>query len=301
MRLPILDGNELLDDIVGYLGVLNREYRVSVHGVEQVLGPYFQRLLPYNTHTHPACLYAKACGLRLCNRCQRVAVAYARQRGECFGACYFGMAEYVFPIPLNRERTQCGIVSVSGYPAQAQTALARANHAAKRLPIDRDKLLSLLPAQSTAIPPLEELRPRIRPLADMLAFLAQSVPQGDFRDLPGGRARDVFYQRVVAYLEDHYRTNLSLETLAKTNHCSASYLSHMFKAKSGLSLRAYINALRIRDAAVYLENTDMPVSEIAYALGYGDSNYFSTVFQREKGCPPSAYRKRRGEQPPDQA
>ena len=70
MRLPILDGNELLDDIVGYLGVLNREYRVSVHGVEQVLGPYFQRLLPYNTHTHPACLYAKACGPRLCNRCQ---------------------------------------------------------------------------------------------------------------------------------------------------------------------------------------------------------------------------------------
>ena len=57
MRLPILDGNELLDDIVGYLDVLNREYRVSVHGVEQVLGPYFQRLLPYNTHTHPACLY----------------------------------------------------------------------------------------------------------------------------------------------------------------------------------------------------------------------------------------------------
>ena len=119
---------------------------------------------PYNTHTHPACLYAKACGLRLCNRCQRVAVAHARQRGECFGACYFGMAEYIFPVPLNRERTQCGIVSVSGYPAQAQTALARANHAAKRLPIDRDKLLSLLPAQSTAIPSLEELRPRIRPL-----------------------------------------------------------------------------------------------------------------------------------------
>ena len=105
----------------------------------------------------------------------------------------------------------------------------------------------------------------------------------------------------MAYLEDHYRTNLSLETLAKANHCSASYLSHMFKAMSGLSLRAYINALRIRDAVVYLENTDMPISEIAYALGYGDSNYFSTVFQREKGCPPSAYRKRRGEQPPDQA
>ena len=46
MRLPILDGNELLDDIVGYLGVLNREYRVSVHGVEQVLGPYFSACSP---------------------------------------------------------------------------------------------------------------------------------------------------------------------------------------------------------------------------------------------------------------
>lgn len=207
------------------------------------------------------------------------------------------MAEYVFPVPLNRERTQCGIVSVSGYPAQAQTALARANHAAKRLPIDRDKLLSLLPAQSTAIPPLKSSGPRIRPLADMLAFLAQSVPQGDFRDLaPAGVQRDVLSK-------DRGLSGRPLphkpfpETLAKANHCSASYLSHMFKAMSGLSLRAYINALRIRDAVVYLENTDMPVSEIAYALGYGDSNYFSTVFQREKGCPPSAYRKRRGEQP----
>ena len=75
----------------------------------------------------------------------------------------------------------------------------------------------------------------------------------------------------------------------------------MFKAMSGLSLRAYINALRIRDAVVYLENTDMPISEIAYTLGYEDSKYFSTVFLREKGCSPSAYRKRRSEQPSDQA
>lgn len=301
MRLPILDGNELLDDIVGYLGVLNREYRVSVHGVEQVLGPYFQRLLPYNTHTHPACLYAKAHSLRLCNRCQRVARRLCPAARRMLWRVLFRHGGIRLSHSLEprahamrhrfRER-------LSGAGANRRRARITA---AKRLPIDRDKLLSLLPAQSTAIPPLEELRPRIRPLADMLAFLAQSVPQGDFRDLPGGRARDVFYQRVVAYLEDHYRTNLSLETLAKANHCSASYLSHMFKAMSGLSLRAYINALRIRDAVVYLENTDMPISEIAYALGYGDSNYFSTVFQREKGCPPSAYRKRRGVQPPDQA
>ena len=71
MRLPILDGNELLDDIVGYLGVLNREYRVSVHGVEQVLGPYFQRLLPetlfisraelHDHHTHIHKEYGPRC------------------------------------------------------------------------------------------------------------------------------------------------------------------------------------------------------------------------------------------------
>ena len=296
MILPIIDINELIDDISAYLNVLNRDYRVSIHGIDQSLGPYLKHLLPYNIHTHPLCIYAKSSSLRVCNRCQRFAIARARQRGEYFGTCYFGMSEYVFPIPMNYERTQCGIITVSGYRAQEE-AYTRARHAAKRLPIDLDTLLAYIRTTTkTEIPSMEEVRPRIRPLADMLTFLAQSIAQINLNSLPTDHARDIFYQKIINYLDYHYRMNLSMESLAKANHCSVSYLSHMFKAKSGLSLRAYINALRIRDAAVYLENTDMPISEIAYTLGYEDSNYFSTVFLREKGCSPSAYRKRLGEQ-----
>ena len=60
-----------------------------------------------------------------------------------------------------------------------------------------------------------------------------------------------------------------------------------------MSIRTFINALRIRDAEVYLTNTTLPISEIAYTVGFEDSNYFSTVFSKKLGCSPSAYRQQR--------
>lgn len=50
---------------------------------------------------------------------------------------------------------------------------------------------------------------------------------------------------------------------------------------------------RIDQAKVLLGGTTRNVTEIAYETGFQDSNYFSTIFQKEEGVSPRAYRQKK--------
>ena len=52
----------------------------------------------------------------------------------------------------------------------------------------------------------------------------------------------------------------------------------------------YLNELRIRNACQMLKNSNKNITEIAYDVGYSDSNYFSRVFKKVKGVSPSEYK-----------
>jgi two-component system response regulator YesN len=84
--------------------------------------------------------------------------------------------------------------------------------------------------------------------------------------------------------------NLNLSTVAKHFHISGSHLSRVFHEEAGVSFINYLTDLRMREAESLLRDTYQSVAEVAYAVGYGNPNYFARIFQRRYGVPPSAYR-----------
>ena len=97
---------------------------------------------------------------------------------------------------------------------------------------------------------------------------------------------------VKKYLEEHCSQNISSADICKALACSRSHISHQFKNQTGMSIREYLTKLRINDAKHLLEYSDLTVTEIAFTVGFGSSNYFTNVFKKELGIAPGAYRRK---------
>lgn len=67
-------------------------------------------------------------------------------------------------------------------------------------------------------------------------------------------------------------------------------LARIFKARTGLSLHAYRNQLRLRSALERLREPGVDLIDIALDLGFSSHSHFTETFRRTFGKPPSAVR-----------
>jgi len=98
--------------------------------------------------------------------------------------------------------------------------------------------------------------------------------------------------RIKKYIDDHYFEDLTLENISEKLNISLSYLCNVFKKTTGYTPNQYMTNRRIGEAQALLINTDYSITDIAFMVGYHDSNYFSTIFTRTVGMSPLKYRKR---------
>ena len=63
------------------------------------------------------------------------------------------------------------------------------------------------------------------------------------------------------------------------------------KKKTGINLKDYINEYRIEQAKELLKHGDANVSDVAFAVGFDNFSYFSTLFKKVTGVSPSAWQK----------
>lgn len=84
--------------------------------------------------------------------------------------------------------------------------------------------------------------------------------------------------------------DISLQEMAKRIHISPCYLSSLFKQKTGESYKNYTIRIKISKAKEMLREGDMPIYEIATALGYKSNQHFSHLFQAQTGLLPTEYR-----------
>jgi len=94
-----------------------------------------------------------------------------------------------------------------------------------------------------------------------------------------------------SYIEDNCHQALNSSQVAEQIGMSPSYLNHFFRKETGMTLSDYITWSRIAEAKKLLIEPETSVTEVAYTLGFNDSNYFSTVFRKTEGMSPSQYRK----------
>lgn len=89
-----------------------------------------------------------------------------------------------------------------------------------------------------------------------------------------------------AYIDQHYRENISLEKIAAHFYVSKEYLSNAYKARFQINLSQYVLQLKMEEARRLLKN-GYSHGDVASALGYQDKTYFYRVFKKYYGCTPS--------------
>jgi AraC family transcriptional regulator of arabinose operon len=96
----------------------------------------------------------------------------------------------------------------------------------------------------------------------------------------------------IEMMQENLHANLTLNDFAKFSHLSVSHFSSLFRVRTGFSPVEYFNHLKIQHSCQSLAFTGKAIKEIADDLGFSDQYYFSRIFSRFMGIPPSEYRNR---------
>ncbi|WP_127586879.1 helix-turn-helix transcriptional regulator [Paenibacillus koleovorans] len=97
-------------------------------------------------------------------------------------------------------------------------------------------------------------------------------------------------QASMEYIARHADRFPAPDELSGVVRISESYLRRLFHEQTGLSPLHYMHRFKVELARKRLESTDERISEIGYALGYEDPNYFSRTFRKLTGMTPKEYR-----------
>ncbi|MEO1050815.1 MAG: tetratricopeptide repeat protein [Bacteroidota bacterium] len=101
--------------------------------------------------------------------------------------------------------------------------------------------------------------------------------------------QEIFLQQVMKIVNEHLdNPEFSVEQFCKETGLSRMQLHRKLSSLTGFSTTAFIRHQRVLRAAKLLES-GMPVSDVAYATGFGSLSYFTNVFKKEHGVTPSAY------------
>ncbi|PWM70931.1 MAG: hypothetical protein DBX59_09750 [Bacillota bacterium] len=120
-------------------------------------------------------------------------------------------------------------------------------------------------------------------------LLMSSVAKED--DEPAFFYHDEYVEQIKRFIElKVLYEDFSVEYLAKSMHISHSHLCKIFKKSQGISVIAYVNALRLQRAAELLEKTDFTAREIAYMSGFKEYEYFLKCFKRRYGMTTTVFR-----------
>ena len=96
--------------------------------------------------------------------------------------------------------------------------------------------------------------------------------------------------RIVARIDAGPGRRWTLAEMAGQTHMSVSTFCRVFRKMTGHAPARYLILRRLQQARMLLESTDLPIGEIAEALGYADVGFFSRQFKQIVGRSPSRHR-----------
>lgn len=205
----------------------------------------------------------------------------AKKTGDvCVCNCPLGF--YVAICPIYNSEKLIGYLQLDG--AVPDTAKAREHtitHA-----------LSYLPDEETRIKEKFDATPKLTPeklcaVPSLMRAVCGYMESGGL--FPFG---DVTLGLLIKrYIKHNLQSKLTLTDIAKNLHCSKATLTETFRREFGITIVQYINTARLERACTMLRNTDLPIRTISEECGFSGAEYFSSLFKKQLGISPLAYRR----------
>ncbi|SFD51329.1 helix-turn-helix domain-containing protein [Roseivivax sediminis] len=98
-------------------------------------------------------------------------------------------------------------------------------------------------------------------------------------------------RRCIELMHARLSEDISLDELADEAKLSPFHFARMFKQSLGVPPRVYLTQLRMEKACDLLKHTDIPVTEIAFEVGYSSNQVLARVFLKNKLMSPTDYRR----------
>lgn len=287
--------------IKAYIENIRKRYNVEMQYHDNVgifvndyrLGPV---LLNYYAHNNEFCKCVKD-NKTCCNQCYaskgRIAERARRLKQPFYGRCHMGMEEFVFPVMLKNQAI--GYFTVGEFYSERDKARAFAKERAEEKKLDTDIIMGKYDATARKIDfDVNELVTDMSVLTYCIAsYAAENITiEEEQKQENDTQSRNYVVDTAKEYIFANYNKDVTLDAIARACFCNSSYLSYIFKKKTGMKVSDYINSFRINRAKFYLSISDFTITQISEKVGFNDSGYFSRVFKKNTGMSPDAFRKR---------
>lgn len=98
-------------------------------------------------------------------------------------------------------------------------------------------------------------------------------------------------ERIAQYIAEHFsNAEISVKDIQLALGISPREIGAILKKEYGLSFKAYVNTIRLFEIKRLLKDTDWPISDIAYKMGYNNISHFNRVFKKDAGVSPKEFR-----------
>jgi AraC-like DNA-binding protein len=117
-------------------------------------------------------------------------------------------------------------------------------------------------------------------IAEILAFERKNVQYTHSEQL---------VKKAKFLMEENIYNEINLNAIGDMLGVSTSHLNTVFKSYTAMPPYQYFISIKIRKAKELLESGDLPIKEVAFRLGFDDQYYFSRLFKKKVGLPPSRW------------
>lgn len=160
-----------------------------------------------------------------------------------------------------------------------------------RYPIVRDPIAVARILSAVDVLSGEKINP-IEEKGYIHVILGTALRHLSFEGDVGSRGDASLQRKLLLYINEHFKEEISVESAASALGYSAQYLSESFRACFHVGVGHYINTIRLKNAIALLRERKKSITECAMESGFGSMRTFYRVFEAEMGCTPREYLRR---------
>jgi len=154
-------------------------------------------------------------------------------------------------------------------------------------PVDTTRLLDVIASlRSVRVPGAGTPTPAPRKMPEIDNAMP---PEARLRCQRSGGQQPLL-DRAMTYIDQHLHRKIAQAEVAELCELNTFQFSRLFKKLTGVTFQEYLQHRRIAEAMRLLANPKVSVTDVCFTVGFRDLSYFTRIFQRYVGLPPSRYR-----------